>query len=159
MSAGFGKTRCVFGFVSLRPCVSLVLTSNGHHKARNKKEKSCCERFDRLSPSTQTNKQNHMKHKTIPRQSSYMNKPFTIVCSLLVACLGLFMALPTKAASLQKVTADWGTNGVPATDSMYIYVPNNVVSNPPILVVVHYCGGTACWRFWRGAGRWHCDGL
>ena len=62
------------------------------------------------------------------------------------------MVSPTKAASLQKVTADWGTNGVPSTDSMYIYVPNNVVSNPPILVVVHYCGGTASAVFGEAQG-------
>jgi len=36
----------------------------------------------------------------------------------LAACLGFFIASPTKAASLQLVTADWGTNGVPSTVSI-----------------------------------------
>lgn len=26
---------------------------------------------------------------------------------------------------------------------MYIYVPANVVTNPPIIVAIHYCGGSA----------------
>jgi len=81
--------------------------------------------------------------KKILRRSCHMNKKLTVVCSLLAACLGLFTALPTKAASLQKVTNDWGTNGVPSYISMYIYVPDNVVTNPPILVVCHFCGGSA----------------
>ena len=48
-----------------------------------------------------------------------MNKKHTVVCSLLAASLGLFMALPMKAASLQLVTDDWDTNGVPSYVSMY----------------------------------------
>jgi poly(hydroxyalkanoate) depolymerase family esterase len=72
-----------------------------------------------------------------------VNKKLTVVCCLLVALLGLFMALPTKAASLQLVTNNWGTNGMPTNLSMYVYVPDNVVTNPPILVLLHYWGGGA----------------
>lgn len=56
--------------------------------------------------------------------------------------LGLLAAAPAHAASLQKVD-NWGASGVPSTTSMYIYVPDNLAPNPPILVVAHYCGGTA----------------
>jgi poly(hydroxyalkanoate) depolymerase family esterase len=47
-----------------------------------------------------------------------------------------------EAASLQRV-ANWGASGVPATASMYIYVPDQRATRPPILVLSHYCGGTA----------------
>jgi acetylxylan esterase len=72
-----------------------------------------------------------------------MNKRLTIFWSLLAACFGVVTALPSRAASLQSVTADWGTNGVPTNVSMYIYVPDTVVTNPPILVLLHYWGGGA----------------
>jgi acetylxylan esterase len=47
-----------------------------------------------------------------------------------------------RAASLQPVTS-WGATGVPSYVSMYIYVPDKLATNPPILVVSHYCGGNA----------------
>ena len=75
-----------------------------------------------------------------------MNKKLTRVCSLLAVCLGLFMALPAKAASLQLVP-NWGASGVPTNLSMYIYVPDNVATNPPILVLLHYWGGGAAGVF------------
>ena len=81
-----------------------------------------------------------------------INNKLTVACSLLAVCLGLFMAFPTKAASLQLVTANWGTNGVPSTVTMYIYVPDKLATNPPILVVCHYCGGTAAGVFGETQG-------
>ena len=56
-------------------------------------------------------------------------------------------------ASLQLVS-NWGPF-VPSTGdgpiSMYVYVPTNVVANPPILVELHYCGGTGPGVFgWAG---------
>ncbi len=70
--------------------------------------------------------------------------------ALLAACLaalaaaGLltavtFAAVPAKAASLVQVT-NFGSN--PSNNKMYIYVPNNVRANPPILVALHQCTGT-----------------
>jgi len=56
--------------------------------------------------------------------------------------LTLLVAAPSRAASLQKVD-DWGASGVPATTSMYVYVPDAPADNPPILVLAHYCSGTA----------------
>ena len=70
--------------------------------------------------------------------------------ALLAACVatltaaGLLMAVisgapPAKAASLVQVT-NFGNN--PSNNKMYIYVPNNVRANPPILVALHQCTGT-----------------
>jgi hypothetical protein len=47
---------------------------------------------------------------------------------------------PAEAASLQQVS-NWGASGVPTDVSMYIYVPDKVATNPPILVLIH-SGGT-----------------
>jgi poly(hydroxyalkanoate) depolymerase family esterase len=55
---------------------------------------------------------------------------------------GLLTTAQAGAASLQKVN-DWGATGVPATASMYIYVPDKLASKPPILVLAHFCGGSA----------------
>ena len=64
------------------------------------------------------------------------------VASLVVISLGQFAAVPAEAASLQPVS-NWGASGVPTYISMYIYVPDKPAANPPILVVSHYCGGSA----------------
>ena len=61
-----------------------------------------------------------------------------------LACLaGLGKAAPSNLearASLQQVT-NFGSN--PTNVKMFIYVPDNVKSNPAILVAVHHCQGTA----------------
>lgn len=75
-----------------------------------------------------------------------MNKKHALVCFLLAACLGFFTALPTWAASLQLVP-NWGASGVPTNLSMYIYVPDKLAPNPPILVLLHYWGGGAAGVF------------
>ena len=57
-------------------------------------------------------------------------------------CLAAAMfvgVMPAKAASLVQVTS-FGSN--PSNNKMYIYVPNNVRANPPILVALHQCTGT-----------------
>lgn len=41
-----------------------------------------------------------------------------------------------RSGSLQQVT-DFGDN--PTNVGMYIYVPNNLASNPGIVVAIHYC--------------------
>ena len=43
---------------------------------------------------------------------------------------------------MQQVS-NWGVSGLPSDVSMYIYVPDKVVAKPPILTLIHYCGGTA----------------
>src|ERR1039458_5052585 len=62
------------------------------------------------------------------------------------ACLGLFMALPTKAASLD-LLPNWRASGLPTNLIMYVYVPDKVAPTPPILVLLHYWGGGAAGVF------------
>ncbi len=64
---------------------------------------------------------------------------------------GLLLATPSRAASLQPVS-DWGASGVPSTVSMYQYVPDDLAQNPPILVLVHFCGGSAAAVFGQAQG-------
>jgi poly(hydroxyalkanoate) depolymerase family esterase len=64
---------------------------------------------------------------------------------------GLLVAPAASAASLQQVNG-WSTSSVPSDVSMYIYVPDKVVTNAPILVVIHYCGGTASAVFGQAQG-------
>jgi acetylxylan esterase len=72
---------------------------------------------------------------------------------LLAASIGFVMPSPAWAASLQSVPAsNWSVSGLPSTASMYIYVPDKVASNPPILVLAHYCGGTASAVFGQASG-------
>jgi acetylxylan esterase len=63
---------------------------------------------------------------------------------LLVGLLvGLVLAAPAQAASLQKVnSSDWRVAGLPSYVSMYIYVPDKLAERPPILVGSHHCRGT-----------------
>ena len=63
-----------------------------------------------------------------------------------------FAAAPAaKAASLQQVNG-WGVSGLPSDVSMSIYVPDDVTDNPPILTLIHYCGGTASAVFGQAQG-------
>jgi poly(hydroxyalkanoate) depolymerase family esterase len=63
------------------------------------------------------------------------------VVMALGAALGLTLpaASPAAAASLTQVTG-FGTN--PTNLQMYVYVPNNVKPNPPILLALHGCQGS-----------------
>ena len=55
--------------------------------------------------------------------------------------LGLLTVAPTLAAQLQRVDPNtWGRNGVPTYIDMHIYVPDQLATNPPILVASHSCG-------------------
>ncbi|MEU6431644.1 esterase, partial [Microbispora sp. NPDC046973] len=55
--------------------------------------------------------------------------------------VGMFLAArPAAAASLTRVT-NFGTN--PTNLNMYLYVPDRVAARPALLVLVHYCGGSA----------------
>ena len=70
---------------------------------------------------------------------------------LLGALVGSIAAPFARAASLQQVS-NWGVSGLPSDVSMYIYVPDRVATNPPILTLVHYCGGTASAVFGQAQG-------
>jgi poly(hydroxyalkanoate) depolymerase family esterase len=64
-----------------------------------------------------------------------------LVIALLL--LGSLVTASAQAATLQKVDQSiWGIRGLPAYVNMYIYVPNTLADNPPILVANHHCGGT-----------------
>jgi poly(hydroxyalkanoate) depolymerase family esterase len=57
-----------------------------------------------------------------------------------LGALGIFQMTPSAtAASLVQVT-NFGNN--PSGLQMYIYVPNNVTANPPILLALHQCTGS-----------------
>ncbi|MBD3141573.1 esterase, partial [Microbispora bryophytorum] len=54
---------------------------------------------------------------------------------------GMFLGVrPAAAASLTRVTS-FGNN--PTNLNMYLYVPDRVAARPALLVLVHYCGGSA----------------
>jgi len=80
-----------------------------------------------------------------------MNQHGKHVCGGIVGVAGLLTAAHAEAASLQKVS-DWGASGVPATASMYIYVPDKLATKPPILVLAHFCGGSASAVFGQAQG-------
>jgi acetylxylan esterase len=67
------------------------------------------------------------------------------------ATLTLAWAPAARGASLQQVSG-WAISGFPSDVSMYIYVPDNVAANPPILTLIHYCGGTASAVFGQAQG-------
>lgn len=74
-------------------------------------------------------------------------------CAWLLAALVFEIATPAHAASLQAVS-NWGggVNGLPSDVTMYAYVPDKVADNPPILTLIHYCGGTASAVFGQAQG-------
>src|SRR5690606_7194142 len=59
-----------------------------------------------------------------------------------ILSFGMLSSSAAKAASLQQA-ADWGATNVPGDVSMHIYVPDAVANDPPVRLLVHYCGGTA----------------
>ncbi|MEU4446130.1 PHB depolymerase family esterase [Actinosynnema sp. NPDC050801] len=67
----------------------------------------------------------------------------------LIVGTALVTAGPASAATLTRVT-DFGAN--PTNLAMYAYVPDNVAPQPALLVLVHYCGGSAGAIF-NGNGR------
>jgi len=82
-----------------------------------------------------------------------------IVGALLVSALGVLTVPAARAAQLTQVTADWtGGTSFPSDVTMYIYVPDKVAANPPILVLSHYCGGTASAVFGQARGGGTTDG-
>ena len=58
----------------------------------------------------------------------------------LAAVLTLLAPQPAAAAGLTRITG-FGNN--PTNLNMYLYVPDHLASRPALLVLVHYCGGSA----------------
>ncbi len=71
--------------------------------------------------------------------------------SLFVTALTLAFPAAGRAASLQQVS-NWGGPGLPSDVTMYVYVPNKVATNPPVLTLIHYFGGTASAVFGQAQG-------
>ena len=62
---------------------------------------------------------------------------------LLTATLGLLIPMSGQAASLKQVTGWTGGVNLPSDVTMSIYVPDKLASRPPIVTIIHYCGGSA----------------
>ncbi|MFI9005687.1 PHB depolymerase family esterase [Actinosynnema sp. NPDC053489] len=62
------------------------------------------------------------------------------VVPLIAAAALAVLAPPANAASLTRVTG-FGTN--PTGLNMYVYAPDRVATRPALLVMVHFCGGSA----------------
>ena len=58
----------------------------------------------------------------------------------LAAAFTLLVPRPAAAASLAQITG-FGTN--PTNLNMYVYAPDQLAPKPALLVLVHYCGGSA----------------
>ncbi|WP_026924451.1 extracellular catalytic domain type 1 short-chain-length polyhydroxyalkanoate depolymerase [Glycomyces arizonensis] len=71
-----------------------------------------------------------------------------VLLSITIATLN-FSASPAQAATMNRVT-DFGAN--PTDLDMYVYVPDDVAPEPALLVMVHYCTGSAGAVF-NGVGR------
>ncbi|WP_433200591.1 extracellular catalytic domain type 1 short-chain-length polyhydroxyalkanoate depolymerase [Dactylosporangium sp. CS-047395] len=70
-----------------------------------------------------------------------MLRALLVVAALpLIAAAVLISTRPAAAAGLTRVTG-FGTN--PTNLNMYIYVPASVAPKPALLVLVHYCSGSA----------------
>lgn len=61
------------------------------------------------------------------------------------------LAPTVQAASLTEVNG-WSPGNLPSDVSMHVYVPDDVADNPPILVLIHFCGGTAAEVFGQAQG-------
>jgi acetylxylan esterase len=74
-----------------------------------------------------------------------MNRPRNQILIVASLFMGLFLAAPAGAASLQKLDQSvWGggtANGFPSYVNMYIYVPDQVATKPPIVTGPHSCQG------------------
>jgi acetylxylan esterase len=75
----------------------------------------------------------------------------SLLVALAIVALSSLGSASANAASLQQVS-NWGVAGLPSDVSMYAYVPDKVASNPPILMLIHYCGGTASAVFGQAQG-------
>ncbi len=67
-----------------------------------------------------------------------------LVPTLIAATSCALLAAPVEAASLQQVS-NWsgGVANLPSDVLMYVYVPDKVATNPPLLTLIHSCGSNA----------------
>lgn len=62
---------------------------------------------------------------------------------LLFATLGMLVPAAVHAASVTQVSGWQGGASLPSDVTMSIYVPDKLAANPPLVTVIHYCGGNA----------------
>jgi acetylxylan esterase len=69
--------------------------------------------------------------------------------SVVPISFGLLSAAPASAASMTQVNRSTWTSGanLPSYTQMYIYVPDKLAANPPIVVSAHSCGNSAEGQF------------
>ena len=72
-----------------------------------------------------------------------MKRSRATLAASLTFTLGALTAPPAEAALPQVNNWQGGVTGLPSDVKMYIHVPSKVSANPPILTLIHYCGGTA----------------
>jgi len=61
----------------------------------------------------------------------------------LITTLSLLISATAHAAQLTTVSGWNGGVTLPADVTMSIYVPDNLAARPPVVTVIHYCGGNA----------------
>lgn len=72
-----------------------------------------------------------------------------VAATLLLLAFALAPAQPASAAALAQV-GNFGNN--PTNLNMYVYAPDTLPARPALLVLVHYCGGSAA-AVYGGNGR------
>ncbi len=77
----------------------------------------------------------------------------TTLYALLVTTFATLTATSAQAASLTQVNNWQGGMTLPADVTMFIYVPDKVATNPPLLTLIHYCGGNASSVFGQATGN------
>jgi poly(hydroxyalkanoate) depolymerase family esterase len=70
------------------------------------------------------------------------------------AALSAPLLIGATASAQTAVSGNWsGGTTEPSYISMYEYVPSKLATNPPILVVIHYCGGNASGIWGEASGN------
>jgi acetylxylan esterase len=82
-----------------------------------------------------------------------MNSPSRRISLAALSMLVLFQATRVLHAGTYKEVADFGEN--PSNTRMFLYTPARIAAKPPVLVVCHWCHGTAndCYN----ASYWYCS--
>src|SRR5262249_16712863 len=80
-----------------------------------------------------------------------MGRPMLKAIGKGVAVWAFLTPALAHAASLTGHVNGWASK-IPNYISMYIYVPDKLATDPPILVVSHFCGGSASAVFGQAQG-------
>jgi acetylxylan esterase len=75
-----------------------------------------------------------------------------LLIAMPMAIASFLCSAQASAAGLTGPITGWQKGTEPSWVSMYEYVPANLAANPPILVLVHYCGGNAAGVFGEAQG-------